>query len=107
MEAKKEKEKGEKEEGVSLVMSSKSAKKRRKIKSELGKEQVKRVMREFFAGKLRDSHGNKVTSIEQAKAIAMSEARAAEASGVVKRTFLGRKRIRPRKKNKKKRGFLW
>ena len=92
-------------------MSSKSAKKRKRIKSELSREQIKRVMREFFAGELRDSHGNKVTSLEQAKAIAMSEARAAEASGVVdgivERTFLGRKRIRPKRKNKKKKGFLW
>ena len=36
---------------------------------------VKRVMREYKAGKLKSSSGDKVTSQKQAVAIAMSEAR--------------------------------
>lgn len=38
---------------------------------------VKKVMREYKAGKLKSSSGDKVTSQKQAVAIAMSEARQA------------------------------
>jgi hypothetical protein len=39
------------------------------------KNKVAKVMREFYADKLHDSHGNLITDVEQAKAIAMSEGR--------------------------------
>ncbi|HET6924476.1 MAG TPA: DUF6496 domain-containing protein [Candidatus Saccharimonadales bacterium] len=38
-------------------------------------EKVEKAMKEFNAGTLRDSHGNKVTKREQAIAIGLDEAR--------------------------------
>lgn len=62
------------------------------------------VMKDFYAGKLRDPSGRPITSLEQAKAVASSEARAAKSRGVAKRTFKGRTRIRPKlKKNGRER----
>jgi hypothetical protein len=69
----------------------------KKVTSKIGREQAARVMREFHAGKLRTKGGKKVTNPTQAKAIAMSEARAAEKRGVSSRTFKGRTRIRPKR----------
>ena len=43
-------------------------------KSDKMKEKVGKVMREYKAGKLKSSSGDKVTSRDQAVAIAMSEA---------------------------------
>ena len=45
--------------------------------SSLGREKVRKVMREFKEGRLNSSSGKRVTSIAQAKAIALSEARRA------------------------------
>lgn len=80
------------------------AKKQRKLKkSGIGPKQAAKVMEEFHAGKLRSKSGERVTSIRQAKAIAMSEGRAAEKRGVKKRTWKGKTRIRPKlKKTRKK-----
>lgn len=64
----------------------------------IGSKQAARVMREFYAGKLRSKSGKPVTDIEQAKAICMSEGRAAEERGVAKREFKGRTRQRPKLK---------
>jgi hypothetical protein len=63
-------------------------------------KQVKRVMEEFYSGKLRSRSRKKVVSTKQAKAIAMSEGRAASARGTELRTWRGRKRIRPKRKHK-------
>lgn len=43
-----------------------------------GREKTSVVMKEFYAGKLRSRSGELVTDVQQAKAIAMSEGRAAE-----------------------------
>lgn len=51
----------------------------RSPKSSKGKKKVARVMREFKGGKLKSSSGQKVTSRKQGIAIALSEARQAEA----------------------------
>jgi len=82
------------------------AKKQRKLKKGgIGAKQAARVMKEFHAGKLRSKSGEKVTDIEQAQAIAMSEGRAAESRGVKKRTWKGKTRIRPKlKKTRKQKG---
>jgi hypothetical protein len=56
------------------------------------------VMRDFYAHKLRDSHGNPVTDVTQAKAIAHSEEEGAKSRGTEMRTFKGRTRRRPRLK---------
>lgn len=54
------------------------------------------VMREFYADKLRSSSGHDVTDPQQAKAIAHSEARKAqERKRFRRRTFRGRRRLRP------------
>jgi len=63
----------------------------------MDEKQIAEVMRTFKAGKLRSSDGKKVTDPKQAKAIAMSEARAAGKQGKEKRTWKGRTRTRPRK----------
>ncbi len=65
-------------------------------KGGVGQEQAARVMKEFAAGKLRNVHGSIVTDPEVAKAIAMSEGRAAEKRGIKKRMFKGKTRMRPR-----------
>lgn len=73
-------------------------------KGGIGAKQAERVMKEFHAGKLRSKSGEKVTDVNQAQAIAMSEGRAAEARGVKRRTWKGKTRIRPKlKKTRKKR----
>lgn len=63
-----------------------------------GETQASVVMRTFYAGKLRSKSGKPVTDVEQAKAICMSEGRAAEERGVTKREFKGRTRQRPQLK---------
>mgnify|MGYP001579136925 CR=1 FL=1 len=63
-----------------------------------GETQASVVMREFYAGKLRDRGGNPITDPERAKAVAMSEGRTAESRGTEERTFKGRKRTRPQLK---------
>lgn len=73
---------------------------RKKLKTMMGKKQASIVMKEFYKGKLRSKSGQNVTDIEQAKAIAMSEGRSAESRGVSKRTFKGRRRIRPKLKRR-------
>jgi len=65
-------------------------------KGGIGAKQAAIVMKIFYAGKLRGKDGKTVTDVEQAKAIAMSEGRAAEEKGVKKRTWEGRTRIRPK-----------
>ncbi len=60
-------------------------------------DQAAVVMKTFHAGKLRDSHGKKVTDMDQAMAIAMSEKRAAKKRGTETRTWRGRTRQRPRR----------
>jgi len=67
----------------------------RKLTKPVGQKQAGMVMKEFYAGKLRSRSGKRVTSPEQGKAIAMSEGRAAQKSGVKERTWKGRTRIRP------------
>lgn len=47
--------------------------------SSLGESKIKRVMREYSEGRLRSSSGKPVSSIAQARAIALSEARRAGA----------------------------
>lgn len=64
--------------------------------SGIGQKQAGRVMKEFYGGKLRSKSGEKVTSPEQAKAIAMSEGRAAMKRGITERTWKGKTRIRPK-----------
>jgi len=46
-----------------------------------GKQKIRRVMKEFESGKLRSSSGKKVTSLRQARAIALSEQRRLEGVG--------------------------
>jgi hypothetical protein len=65
-----------------------------------GRRQVSRVMKVFSRHRLRSSSGETVTNPEQAKAIAMSEGRAAEQRGVKKRSWHGRSRLRPPLKGK-------
>lgn len=48
---------------------------RRVVKKRPNPDKASIVLREFYAGKLKDSHGRKVKKLAQAKAIAMSEAR--------------------------------
>jgi hypothetical protein len=48
--------------------------KRQSTSKEGKRRKVAKVMREFHQGKLRSSDGSKVTSLSQAKAIALSEA---------------------------------
>lgn len=67
-------------------------------KGGIGAKQAAKVMRTFYAGKLRGKDGRIVTDVEQAKAIAMSEGRAAQKRGVAKRTWKGQTRIRPKLK---------
>ena len=62
-----------------------------------GQQQAAVVMKTFKDGKLRSSSGKTVTDPEQARAIAMSEGRAAEERGTEKREWRGRERIRPKK----------
>jgi len=50
-----------------------------------GKNKIRKVMTEFESGKLRSSSGRKVTSLAQARAIALSEQRAAEKRRPAKR----------------------
>ena len=61
----------------------------------IGAKQAGKVMKLFYAGKLRGKDGKTVTDVEVAKAIAMSEGRSAEARGVKERTWRGQTRIRP------------
>jgi hypothetical protein len=62
---------------------------KKKPTTETGKQRkASTVMREFHAGKLKSSSGQKVTSPAQAKAIAMSE------SGQVKKKPKGRKKTK-------------
>lgn len=65
-----------------------------------GDRQASIVMRTFARGRLRTPQGKTVTKPSQAKAIAMSEKRAAEERGVSRRTFKGRTRMRPRRKKR-------
>lgn len=76
-----------------------------KVKSKIGREQAARVMREFYEGDLRMRSGRRLdpdSELDQqiAKAIAMSEARAAEKRGVTRRTWQGETRIRPKLKKR-------
>ena len=73
----------------------------RKVKKPVGKRMVSKVMRAFHEGDLKSSSGENVTNPEQAKAIAMSEGRAAEERGVKRRTWHGRTRLRPVLKKKR------
>lgn len=67
-----------------------------RIRTARGREKVATVMREFYRGKLRSASGAPVTDEAQAKAIAMSEGRAAEEGRPFRmRTFMGRRRLRP------------
>lgn len=63
----------------------------------MDEKQIAEVMRTFKKGKLRSSDGKTVTDPKQAKAIAMSESKAAEKRGKEKRIWNGRIRTRPRK----------
>lgn len=69
-------------------------------KNTAASEQAGIVMKTFAAGKLRSSSGETVTDPKQAKAIAISEAEAARERGTERRTWRGRTRIRPKKKEK-------
>ena len=71
-----------------------------KVTSDMGQEQVGRVMEEFHAGKLRAKSGKKVSNVKQAKAIALSEGRTVQKRGAKKRTWKGKTRIRPILKKK-------
>lgn len=51
-----------------------SSPKKKKL-TEAQKRKMERVMKEFYAGTLKSSNGKKVTSKQQALAIAFSEAR--------------------------------
>lgn len=64
-------------------------------KKGIGTKQAARVMKEFYAGKLRGKDGKVVKDVNQAQAIAMSEGRTAQTRGVKERTWKGRTRIRP------------
>ena len=66
--------------------------------SKIGDKQAEVVMKTFQKGKLRSKDGKTVTNPAQAKAIAMSEKRAAEKRGTEKRTWKGRTRTRPKLK---------
>ena len=77
----------------------------KKVRSKIGREQAARVMREFYKGDLRMRSGRKLdpdSSLDReiAKAIAMSEARAAEKRGLTRRTFMGETRLRPKLKKR-------
>ena len=65
-------------------------------KGGIGTKQAAKVMKLFYAGKLRGKDGKIVTDITQAKAIAMSEGRTAQKRGVAERTWKGQRRMRPR-----------
>ncbi len=72
-------------------------------KGGIGAKQAAKVMKTFYAGKLRSKSGKLVTDVNQAQAIAMSEGRAAEKRGVATRTWKGQTRVRPKlKKTAKK-----
>lgn len=73
--------------------------KQKPVRGKKGTAHVAKVMRNFYKGQLKSSSGKKVTSVKQAKAIAMSEARAGQKRGFVKRasaTEPGRTRVRPK-----------
>jgi len=63
-----------------------------------GSKQAEIVMRTFYAHNLHGKDNKLITDVEQAKAIATSEGRAAETRGTEVRSFEGRKRIRPKLK---------
>ena len=65
---------------------------------DIADKQVKTVMDTFSKGKLRDSRGKTVPKSRKdiAKAIALSEGRAAAERGTSKRTWRGRTRVRPK-----------
>jgi len=67
-------------------------------KNTAASEQAGIVMKTFAAGRLRSSSGETVTDPKQAKAIAMSEAEAVKERGRERRTWRGRTRMRPKKK---------
>lgn len=77
---------------------------RTKVRSPRGRKKVSVVMREFYGRRLRSSSGHAVTDPAQAKAIAMSEGRKAQA-GVPfrRRTFRGRTRLRPILRSRRRR----
>lgn len=79
-------------------MAKRKIKRRKLKKGGIGAKMATKVMKTFYAGKLRGKDGSVVTDVAQAKAIAMSEGRAAEKRGVAKRTWKGRTRIRPKLK---------
>jgi hypothetical protein len=69
-----------------------------------GQAQASVVMRTFERGKLRTSAGHQLNPNNHgdaviAKAIAMSEGRSAQTRGTEERTWKGRTRIRPKKKD--------
>lgn len=66
-----------------------------------GEKQTEVVMKQFHKGKLKAYGGEKVTDVQQAKAIAMSEKRAAEKRGRGQREYKGSKRMRPHLKKEK------
>lgn len=69
-------------------------------RKKVGDRQSSIVMKTFNRGRLRTPQGKTVTNPEQARAIAMSEKRAASSRGVSRRTFKGRTRIRPKLKKR-------
>ena len=71
-------------------------------KGGIGAKQAAKVMKLFYAGKLRAKSGEIVKDVNQAQAIAMSEGRTAEKRGVSKRTWKGQTRMRPRLNTTKK-----
>jgi hypothetical protein len=75
-------------------------------KGGIGAKQAAKVMKLFYAHKLRSKDGSIVTDVNQAQAIAMSEGRTAEKRGVAERTWKGQTRIRPKlKKTAKKKKY--
>jgi len=74
---------------------------KKRKKRGIGERQASVVMKEYNKGNLRSRSGQTVRKPSQAKAIAMSEKRAAEKRGVSKRTWKGRTRTRPHLKKRK------
>jgi len=71
---------------------------RTKIRSEAGKAKVGRVLKEFKAGKLKSSSGEKVTDRAQAIAISLSEGREKEKKRVSSRSRLRQATLNQKRK---------
>jgi hypothetical protein len=66
----------------------------------MAKSQFDIVMETFGKGNLHDPNNKPITKMNQALGVAFAEERAVEDKGRSKRTFKGRTRLRPKKKDK-------